>query len=100
MSTAATEPVIPVVSTSTAGTVVVELTPSDAQALARILAHYDVIAGWRGDDGQQVPIADGYHPETWHHTLIRLLAEAQNARLQITAPTVLVPVRRPTGDQS
>jgi hypothetical protein len=86
---------VPEISTSTAGTVVVELKPSDAQALARVLAHYDVIAGYQGPDGQTIPVADGYVPETWHHTLIRLLAEAENARLQITAPTVLVPFRRP-----
>lgn len=95
MTTAEQEIEVPEVSTSTAGTVVLELNPSDAQALARILAHYDVIVGWRGPDGEQVPVADGYTPEIWHHTLIRLLAAAQNARLQITAPTVLVPFRRP-----
>lgn len=90
----ADQPEVPDVSTSTAGTVVVELTPSDAQTLARVLAHYDAIATWRGPNGEQVPIADGYIADTWHHTLIRLLAEAQNARLQISAPTVLVPFHR------
>lgn len=86
---------LPEVSVSTADTVVLELTPSDAQTLARILAHYDVIVGFRGPNGEQVPVADGYTAEVWHHTLIRLLAEAQNARLQITAPTVIVPFRTP-----
>jgi hypothetical protein len=86
---------VPEISTSTAGTVVVELTPDDAQNLARVLAHYDAIVTWRGPEGQRVAVADGYVPDTWHHTLIRLLAEAENARLQITAPTVLVPFRRP-----
>lgn len=96
-----TEPAVPEVSVSTADTVVIELTPSDAQTLARILAHYDVIAGWRGDDGEHIPVADGYDREVWQHVLIELLATAQNARLHITAPTVIVPLRRrPTGDKS
>lgn len=86
---------LPEVSVSSADTVVLQLTPSDAQTLARILAHYDVIASWRGDNGERVPVAEGFDREVWQHTLIRLLAEAQNARLQITAPTVIVPFRRP-----
>lgn len=81
---------VPEVSISTAGTVVVELTPTQAQVLARILAHYEVVT-------TDHPVADGYDPDIWQHTLIRLLAEAANARLEIHAPTaVLVPVQ-PTG---
>lgn len=77
---------LPEVSVSTAGTVVVELSVKNAQVLGRILAHYDVLT--HGEP----PTADGYEPDVWHHTLIRLLAEAANARLEITAPTaVLVP---------
>lgn len=91
---AADTPELPIVSVSTADTVVLELTPDDAQVLARVLAHYDVIVSWRSEDGEQrVPVADGFDREVWQHTLIRLLAEAQNARMQITAPTVIVPFR-------
>lgn len=87
----------PEVSTSTAETVVLELSPSDAQTLARILAHYDLIVHHRAESGEQLPKADGFVRDVWHKVLIDLLAEAQNARLQITAPTVIVPFRRPTG---
>jgi hypothetical protein len=99
MTAAADRLEVPDVSVSADGTVFVELTPSQAQGLARILARYDLIVGWCGPDGEQVPIGDDYTPEIWHHTLVRLLAEAQTARLRIGAPpllvpTVLVPLRR------
>lgn len=90
---ASTNPELPEVSVSTTDTVVVELTPTDAHTLARILAHYDVIVSWRGESGETVPPADGFDRDVWQHTLVRLLAEAENARLQITAPTVIVPFR-------
>lgn len=91
---ASTVPELPVVSVSTADTVVLELTPTDAQTLAKILAHYDVIASWRGDDDERrIPIVDEFDRAVWQHVLVDLLAEAQNARLQITAPTVIVPFR-------
>lgn len=91
---------LPEVSVSTADTVVLELTPTQAQTLARILAHYDLIVHYRGESGEQLQAADGFDRDVWQHVLIDLLAEAQNARLQITAPTVIVPFRRPTGAQS
>jgi hypothetical protein len=86
---------VPEVSVSTADTVVLELEPSQAQMLAKILAHYDVIASFRGANDEQIPVVDGFDREVWQHVLVELLAQAQNARLQITAPTVIVPFRRP-----
>jgi len=87
---------IPEVSRTTDCTVVVELTPSQARVLARVLAHYEVIATAPrpGDAVMDVTryAADGYDPDVWQHTLIRLLAEAANARTELHAPTaVLVP---------
>ena len=63
---------LPEVSASTNGTVVLELAPHHAEVLAKILAHYDVLVTAPGSTGVA---ADGYEPEVWHHTLIRLLAE-------------------------
>jgi hypothetical protein len=82
---------IPDVSATPLGTVLVELAPSDAQTLARILAHYDVLTSFRGPEGERISCADGWVPEVWHHTLIALLAEAERARWR--TPPVLVPIR-------
>lgn len=99
MSSAEHEPLeVPKVSATADGTVLVELDPTQAQTLARILAHYDVIASYRRDDGERMEVADGFDQETWQHTLIALLAQADKARWR--TPPVLVPFRRPTGGQS
>ena len=95
MSTSRAELEVPAVRATGDGTVIVELTPSQAQVLARILAHYDVIVGYRSDDGHQLEHADGFVPEEWQHTLIALIAEAEKARWR--TPPVLVPLRRPGG---
>lgn len=93
MNAAAERLEVPEVSVSTADTVVIELEPSQAQMLAKILAHYDVIASYRGEHDERIPVADGFDREVWQHVLVQLLAQAANARLQITAPTVIVPFR-------
>lgn len=97
------DPEIPEVSVSTAGTVVIELDPSDAQVLSRVLAHYDLLTGRGVQHGrrrldvevERPPVADGYLKDVWNHTMIRLLVESANARLNINGQSaVLVPLHR------
>lgn len=89
------EEVAPEVSTSTAGTVVMELAPKDAELLGRILFQYDAVMKGLAEHPMGIDPVDGYDPQAWAHTGIDLLAQA--ASLGVVAEMIPVACYIPPG---
>lgn len=73
---------VPDVYATADGTVVIDLQPDQAHALALLLAHYNVLAEACGG-----VTSAGYVPEVWHHTLVQLLAQRVHATCEVAETT-------------
>lgn len=83
MSQAEPWPTPPTVRPTSDRTVAVELSPDQAEVLARILAHYEALTTsprLREVDPTLVGRLDVYQPGVWQHTIVQLLTARAVAR--------------------